>query len=159
MIIFFQKHYKILWPQILDDSVSWLERVCCHTVDICEMFIYFRNAPSWLGAEMCNAAVTELLKDDLSPHYCPKDPEQQPEDEQDVVCEWFTWFGSCSCISCYIYIYISAVKRLIVINHIQNKSFCLHNVYISYVYINTNTCMYIFKKNMLCLCSIYLYII
>jgi len=45
---------------------------------------------------MCNAAVTELLKDDLSPHYCPKDLEQQPEDEQGVVCKWFTWFDSCS---------------------------------------------------------------
>ncbi len=54
------------------------------------------------------------------------------------------------------YIKISVVKRLIAINRIQNKSFCLHNicvytVYIYYVYINTNTCMYIFKKNMLCL--------
>ncbi len=29
----------------------------------------------------------------------------------------------------------SAVKRLIVINRIQNKSFCLHNVYMYYVYI------------------------
>ncbi|ROI26640.1 Protein phosphatase 1F [Anabarilius grahami] len=37
---------------------------------------------------MCNAAVTELLKGDLSPHYCPKDPEQQPEDEQGVVCDF-----------------------------------------------------------------------
>ncbi len=26
------------------------------------------------------------------------------------------------------YIYISAVKRLIAINHIQNKCFCLHNI-------------------------------
>ncbi len=48
----------------------------------------------------------------------------------------------------------SAAKRLIVINRIQNKSFCLHNmcvctVYIYYVYINTYTSMYIFKKNML----------
>ncbi len=40
------------------------------------------------------------------------------------------------------------------INRIQNKSICLHNicvytVYINYVYINTNTntCMYIFKKD------------
>ncbi len=50
-----------------------------------------------------------------------------------------------------MYIYISAVKRLIVINHIQNKLFCLHNIsvctlYIYYVYLNTNTCMYIFNK-------------
>ncbi len=61
------------------------------------------------------------------------------------------------------YILISAVKWLIVINRIQNKSFCLHNiwvctVYIYYVYINTNTCMYIFKKNMLCLYIKYIYI-
>ncbi len=30
---------------------------------------------------------------------------------------------------------ISAVKRLIVINHIQNKSFCLLNIYVCTVYI------------------------
>ncbi len=44
------------------------------------------------------------------------------------------------------------------INVIQNKSFCLHNVcavYIYYVYINIHTCMYVFKKHMLCL---YIYI-
>ncbi len=28
----------------------------------------------------------------------------------------------------YIYTHISAVKRLIAINRIQNKSFCLHNI-------------------------------
>ncbi len=53
---------------------------------------------------------------------------------------------------------ISAVKRLIVINRIQNKSFCLHNicvctVYIYYVYINTNTCMYIFREK---ICYVYI---
>lgn len=37
---------------------------------------------------MCHAAVTELLKDDLSPFHCPKDPEQQQEAEAEVVCEW-----------------------------------------------------------------------
>ncbi len=51
---------------------------------------------------------------------------------------------------------ISAGQWLIVINCIQNKSFCVYNicvctVYIYYVYINTHTCMYIFKQNMLCL--------
>ncbi len=61
-----------------------------------------------------------------------------------------------------LYIYITAVKRLIVINHIHNKSFCLHNicvctVYIYYVHINTRTCMYIFQKNMLCLYMKYIY--
>ncbi len=46
---------------------------------------------------------------------------------------------------------ISAVKRLITINHIQNKSFCLHNicvctVYIYYVYANTHTCNIYFEN-------------
>ncbi len=59
--------------------------------------------------------------------------------------------------------FISAVKRLIAINRIQNKSFCLHNigvycVCIYYVYINTNTCLYLFKKNRLCLYIKYIYI-
>ncbi len=31
--------------------------------------------------------------------------------------------------------YISAVKRLIVINHIQNKLFCLHNISVYSVYL------------------------
>ncbi len=43
------------------------------------------------------------------------------------------------------------------INRIQNKGFCLHNiyectVYIYYVYINAYTCMYIFKKK----CYVYI---
>ncbi|XP_073717195.1 protein phosphatase 1F [Misgurnus anguillicaudatus] len=41
-----------------------------------------RNAPSWLSAAMCKEAVNELLKDDLSPHYCCSDPEQTQEDER-----------------------------------------------------------------------------
>ncbi len=58
----------------------------------------------------------------------------------------------------------SAVKRLIAINRIQNKSFCLPNiyectVYMYYVYINTHTCMYIFKKKVLCLYNKNIYII
>ncbi len=62
--------------------------------------------------------------------------------------------------SSYIYIYISAVKRLIAINRIQNKFFyivCVCTVYIYYVYINTHTCMFIFKKNMLRLYIKYIY--
>ncbi len=47
-----------------------------------------------------------------------------------------------------LYIYISAVKRLIAINRIQNKRFCLHNVcecavYIYYVYKYTHMHVYI----------------
>ncbi len=35
----------------------------------------------------------------------------------------------------YIYIYISGVKQLIMINHIQNKSFCLHNIWVLCIFI------------------------
>ncbi len=40
---------------------------------------------------------------------------------------------------------ISAVKRLIAINHIQNKRFCLHNicVYIMYIYTYKHMHVYI----------------
>ncbi len=42
------------------------------------------------------------------------------------------------------------LKRLIAINHIQNKSFYVQNVCVRvcvyYVYINTHTFMYVFKK-------------
>ncbi len=34
-----------------------------------------------------------------------------------------------------LYIYITAVKRLIMINRIQNKSFCLHNVCVLCIFI------------------------
>ncbi len=43
----------------------------------------------------------------------------------------------------YIYIYISAVKLLIAINPIQNKSFCLHNICLLCIFI-----MYIYFENM-----------
>uniref|UniRef100_A0A8C2BZS0 Protein phosphatase, Mg2+/Mn2+ dependent, 1F n=1 Tax=Cyprinus carpio TaxID=7962 RepID=A0A8C2BZS0_CYPCA len=62
-----------------------MQEVKGESLDLGLRLLSARNAPSWLGAAMCSAAVTELLKDDLSPHYCPKDPEQQPEDEQEVV--------------------------------------------------------------------------
>ncbi len=60
--------------------------------------------------------------------------------------------GACVC-ACVYCIYISAVKRLIAINHIQNKRFCLHNicvytvctVYI-YEYINTHSYSIYFEK-------------
>ncbi len=58
-----------------------------------------------------------------------------------------------------IIVFISAVKR---INHIQNKSFCLHNVFVLciyfFVYINTNTCKYIYNKIYVYYIYIYIYI-
>ncbi len=62
----------------------------------------------------------------------------------------------------YIYVYISAVKRLITINHIQKKSFCLHNiyvciVYIYFVYINTHTWIYLRKLCFVYILNIFMY--
>ncbi len=60
--------------------------------------------------------------------------------------------NSCYYSILYYIIIFSAVKRLITINHIQNKSFYLHNicvcsVYIYYVYINTHMHVYtVFQK-------------
>ncbi len=59
-------------------------------------------------------------------------------------------------------IYSSAVKWLIVINRIQNKSFCLHNicvctVYIYYAYINTHTYS-IYFENIYMYLHVYIYI-
>ncbi len=59
------------------------------------------------------------------------------------------------------YIYISAVKRLIAINRIQNKS-CLHNicmcaVYIYYVYIHTHACIYLRKIGYVYILNIFIY--
>nr|BAD95886.1 Ca/calmodulin-dependent protein kinase phosphatase [Danio rerio] len=62
-----------------------LQELKGESLDLGLRLLSARNAPSWLAAVMCNVAVTELLKDDLTPHYCPKDPEQQPEEEQGVV--------------------------------------------------------------------------
>ncbi len=56
-------------------------------------------------------------------------------------------------------IYASAVNRLITINRIQNKRFCLRNisVYNYYVYINTNACC-IYLRKICCLYIKYIYI-
>jgi len=50
-----------------------------------------------------------------------------------------------------------AVKRLIMINRIQNKSLCLHNICVRSVYnyfVYMCTCMYMFKKYL----HVYIYI-
>ncbi len=78
--------------------------------------------------------------------------------------DMFQWSSASSILkSLKKYIYISAVKQLIAINRIQSKSFWLHNicmcsVYIYCLYINTNTCMYIFQKNWFCLYIKYIYL-
>ncbi|KAJ8005597.1 hypothetical protein DPEC_G00119590 [Dallia pectoralis] len=44
-----------------------------------------RDVPSPLSAAMCHAALTELLKTDLSPFQLPQEAEQQQREEQEVV--------------------------------------------------------------------------
>ncbi|KAF4074263.1 hypothetical protein AMELA_G00237400 [Ameiurus melas] len=62
-----------------------LEEVKGESLDLGLRLLSSRKAPGWLSTSMCHAAVTELLKDDLSPFHCPKDPEQQQEAEAEVV--------------------------------------------------------------------------
>ncbi len=66
----------------------------------------------------------------------------------------------------FIHLFFSAVKRLIVINRIQNKSFCLHNIcvctvctFIMYVQIHTHACIYLRKICYICILNIFIYII
>ncbi len=62
-----------------------------------------------------------------------------------------------------LYINFSAVKRLIAINRIQNKSFCLHLyvycVYLLCIYKYTHMHVYISEKYVMFIYDIYLYII
>ncbi len=66
---------------------------------------------------------------------------------------------SLSIIHIHIYIYIIYDYQITNCDRIQNKRFCLHNIYVCtvysyyvyiyiyiYIYINTHTCMYIFMK-------------
>ncbi|XP_036454555.1 protein phosphatase 1F [Colossoma macropomum] len=62
-----------------------LQEVTGESLELGLRLLSARHAPSWLSPLMCHAAVSELLKDDLSPFHCPKDPEQQPDDEPEVV--------------------------------------------------------------------------
>ncbi len=60
------------------------------------------------------------------------------------------------------YIIFSAVKRLITINRIKNKSFCLHNicmctVYIYYVYKYKHMHVYIHEKYVMFILNIFIY--
>ncbi len=66
----------------------------------------------------------------------------------------FVFFPQYFVLATEFHLFISAVKHLIAINRIQNKSFCLHNIcvlFIYYVYINTHTYSIYFE-------NIYMYI-
>ncbi len=61
-----------------------------------------------------------------------------------------SWCQLTSIVVTKKHLIFSSVKRLIVINRIQKKSFCLHNMC---VYV----CMYIYFSNIYCMC-VYLFI-
>lgn len=44
-----------------------------------------RGSPAVLSALLCQAALSKLLQDDLSPHHCPQDAEVNQEEEQEAV--------------------------------------------------------------------------
>ncbi|XP_062874108.1 protein phosphatase 1F [Trichomycterus rosablanca] len=67
------------------NRIVTLEEVKGESLDLGLRLLTARNAPRWLRALMCQTALSELLKDDLSPFHCPKDPEQQQDDEPDLV--------------------------------------------------------------------------
>lgn len=50
--------------------------------------LLFRGAPAGLSALLCQAALSQLLKSDLSPFHCPQEVEADHEDEQQVVCKF-----------------------------------------------------------------------
>lgn len=58
---------------------------------------------------MCHAAITELLKGDLSPFHCPQGPEKQQEGEEEVVCEWRTAFWLSGIFYTCIYIFLLTI--------------------------------------------------
>lgn len=67
----------------------------CHFVSLAELrgeslelglrLLATWNAPPSLSASLCQAAVSELLKSDVSPFHCPKDSQQQQNEEQEAV--------------------------------------------------------------------------
>ncbi|XP_030647672.1 protein phosphatase 1F [Chanos chanos] len=62
-----------------------LPEVKGESLDLGLRLLTARNASSWLSAAVCHAAVSELLKGDLSPFHCTQDAEQAEETEQEVV--------------------------------------------------------------------------
>ncbi len=70
--------------------------------------------------------------------------------------------GNCGELLTNIFIDISKIYNVLkLVNRIQNKSFCLHNIYVCCVYLlciyNTHTHAFIYL-NMLCLYSKYIYV-
>ncbi|XP_066510279.1 protein phosphatase 1F-like [Hoplias malabaricus] len=62
-----------------------LQELTGESLELGQRLLCARHAPSWLSASMCHAAVSEVLKADLSSFHCPKDPEQQSDEEPEVV--------------------------------------------------------------------------
>lgn len=56
--------------------------------------LLFRGAPAGLSALLCQAALSQLLKSDLSSLHCTQEVEADHEDEQQVVCK----FGGYICL-------------------------------------------------------------
>ena len=68
---------------------TWLyiltKETTCASPGVC----YFRGAPAVLSALLCQAALSQLLLEDLSRFHCPEETEANQEEEQKPVCEFY----------------------------------------------------------------------
>ncbi|XP_007557841.1 protein phosphatase 1F [Poecilia formosa] len=62
-----------------------LEELQGESLELGQRLLAARGAPSGLRVLLCQAAVTQLLKDDLSPFHCPPEAQAYLEDEEKVV--------------------------------------------------------------------------
>ncbi|XP_027889807.1 protein phosphatase 1F [Xiphophorus couchianus] len=62
-----------------------LEELQGESLELGQRLLAARGAPSGLRILLCQEAVTQLLKDDLSPFHCPQEAQANLEDEEKVV--------------------------------------------------------------------------
>ncbi|XP_024865461.1 protein phosphatase 1F [Kryptolebias marmoratus] len=62
-----------------------LEELHGESLDLGLRLLSARGAPSGLSALLCQAALSQLLKDDLSPFHCPCEAEAKQEEEEKVL--------------------------------------------------------------------------
>lgn len=58
------------------------------TACISACLCWFRGAPASFSALLCQAALSQLLQNDLSAFYCPQEAEANEEEEQQVISKY-----------------------------------------------------------------------
>lgn len=62
-----------------------------NTLCVSACLCWLRGAPVGLSALLCQAALSQLLQNDLSPFHCSQNAEANQEEDQQVVCKYSTW--------------------------------------------------------------------